>query len=290
MLEVVTSLARWRERTEELRAVGTSLGLTMTMGALHAGHVALLEQSASQCGASLATVFVNPLQFNDPADFERYGVDLDADVALAERVGVRAVLAPDIREMWPRWPAPTPTSVHVAGLTDRFEGADRPGHFDGVATVVTKVLVATGPCRAYFGEKDYQQLCVVRQLVEDLGLPADVIGCATVHEPDGVALSSRNARLSSRGRRAAVALSRALAEGCAAAARGEGIASIEATMRDVVAEEPDVGLAYASVVEPATLRAPADPSAGTAVRLLIAGVVEGIRLIDNAAAVLGPVA
>ncbi|HLK46134.1 MAG TPA: pantoate--beta-alanine ligase, partial [Acidimicrobiales bacterium] len=192
MLEVVTSLARWRERTESLRARGATVGVTLTMGALHHGHVTLFERAAADGTASLATIFVNPLQFNDAADLAAYPHDLDSDLALAEAAGVEAVLAPALGEIWPSWPAATATTVQVRGLTEVLEGEDRPGHFDGVASVVTKLLVATGPCAAYFGEKDFQQLCVVRRLVADLALPVTVVGCPIDREPDGLARSSRN--------------------------------------------------------------------------------------------------
>jgi len=200
--EVLGSLREWRVCTEELRRDGATLGLTLTMGALHAGHVSLFERARRERDVSVATIFVNPLQFGDPDDLARYPRDLDADLAVCERAGVSVVLAPPVAEVWPQWPAPTATTVHVAGLADVLEGEGRPGHFDGVAAVVTKLLVATGTCAAYFGEKDYQQLCVVRRLVDDLSLPVEVVSCPIVREPDGLARSSRNVRLSADGRAA----------------------------------------------------------------------------------------
>ncbi len=288
MPEVVTTLAEWRACTESLRRAGRTVGLTMTMGALHAGHAALMARSSEECDASLATIFVNPLQFGDPADLAAYPSDLDADLAVAAACGVEAVLAPRIDEVWPSWPAPTATTLHVAGLADVLEGEDRPGHFDGVAAVVTKLAVATGACRAYFGEKDYQQLCVVRRLVADLALPMDVVGCPPVREADGHALTSRNARLSAPGRTAAGALSRALLAARDVLAATGGVGPALGALRDVVAAEPRVTLAYAAAVEPSTLRAAVEPPPGTTVRLLVAGTVDGVRLIDNLAAVVGP--
>ena len=287
MPEVVDSLAEWRERLESLRREGRTVGLTMTMGALHAGHASLFERAAVACDVSVATIFVNPLQFGDPDDLARYPRDLAADLAVAQAAGVSLVLAPTVAEVWPSWPEPTATTVHVAGLADVLEGAGRPGHFDGVAAVVAKLLVATGRCTAFFGEKDYQQLCVVRQLVADLALDAAVVGCPIVREPDGLARSSRNARLSPAGRAAATALSHALAVGRASLAT-DAPRDAEVAMEDVVADEPLVTLAYAAAVEPATLRAPSSPPPGTSLRLLVAGVVEGVRLIDNLEAVTGP--
>jgi pantoate--beta-alanine ligase len=200
---------------------------------------------------------------------------------------VQLVLAPPVAEVWPSWPSAPVTRVSVPALSEDFEGRDRPGHFDGVASVVTKLLVATGACRAYFGEKDYQQLCIVRQLVADLGLGANVVACPTVRDVDGLALSSRNARLSTSSRRAALALSRALDAGRIEVEATGSIDQAERAMQDVAAAEPAVTLAYAAIVEPATLRHAEDVAPGTEVRLLIAGVVDSIRLIDNLGAVVG---
>jgi pantoate--beta-alanine ligase len=286
--EVLASLAEWRERTDALRAEHRSIGLTMTMGALHAGHASLFTRASHECDTSVATIFVNPLQFDRPADLASYVVDLDADLALAASSGVEFVLAPGIEEVWPSWPAAPATSVSVAGISESYEGSERPGHFDGVASVVTKLLIATGACRAYFGEKDFQQLCVVRRLVADLGLPIEVVGCPIVRDVDGLALSSRNARLTAPSRRAALVLWRALDAGRTEVETTGSIVRAEHAMHDVVAREPDVTLAYAAIVEPATLRRAESVTAGTEVRLLIAGTVDSVRLIDNVAAVVGP--
>ena len=166
------------------------------MGALHAGHASLLRRAADECDVVALTLFVNPTQFAEAADLTNYPRTLDADLAVAREAGCDLVFAPSVEEMYPDWPRPPATTVTVRSLVDRWEGASRPGHFDGVATVVTKFLSAAGRCRTYFGEKDFQQLAVVRRMVRDLSLPAEVVGCAIVREPDGLALSSRNARLS----------------------------------------------------------------------------------------------
>jgi pantoate--beta-alanine ligase len=191
---------------------------------------------------------------------------------------------PSVKEMYPEWPAPVATTVSVRGVSEGWEGASRPGHFDGVATVVAKLFSIAGPCRAYFGEKDYQQLAVVRQMVSDLSLPVDVTGCPIVREPDGLALSSRNVRLSPVERRAAVVLSRALAVGRSLLEQGADCSSTVAeAMRRTVEEEPLVRLDYAVVVGAHDLVAPeviADPAA---VRLVIAADVGPVRLIDNCA-------
>jgi len=287
VLEVIESLAEWRARTEALRRADRTLGLTLTMGALHAGHASLFERAATECDVAVATIFVNPRQFGDAEDLAAYPRDLAADLALAEAAGVAHVLAPSVAEVWPAWPAPTATTVQVGALGDVLEGEGRPGHFDGVASVVTKLFVATGECTAFFGEKDFQQLCVVRRLVTDLALPVEVVGCPIVREPDGLALSSRNARLSPRGRAAARALPASLEAGRAALAEGRGVTPALETMRRAVAREPLVTLAYAAAVEPSTLRAAVEPDPGATLRLLVAGVVERVRLIDNVAAVVG---
>jgi pantoate--beta-alanine ligase len=284
MLEVVASLAQWRERTDALRHAGAAPGITMTMGSLHAGHVSLFERARDDGTAALASIFVNPLQFNDPSDLVAYPRDLERDLSIAEAAGVTCVLVPALEEVWPSWPQQTATTVHVAGVAEGFEGAARPGHFDGVASVVTKLLIATGPCVAYFGEKDYQQLCVVRRLVEDLALPARVVGGPIVRDRDGLALSSRNVRLSAAGRTAALALPRALAAGRAELESSGDLDATEAVLRTVAASESALHLAYAAVVEPGTLRAPAGVVPGEELRLLIAGCVEGVRLLDNCGA------
>jgi pantoate--beta-alanine ligase len=287
-VEVVTSLAQWRERTDAIRSGHATLGVTLTMGALHAGHAALFEASREACDVSVATIFVNPLQFNDPSDLGAYPRDLDEDLARCEASGIACVLAPTVAEMWPDWPAETKTRVHVEGLAERLEGADRPGHFDGVATVVSKLLIASGRCTTFFGEKDFQQLCVVRRVVADLAIDARVVGVGIVRESDGLALSSRNARLSERGRAEAPVLFRALEAGRATVESGATPDAAREAMEAVVAKVPAMALAYARVVEETTLDDAVEPAVGATLRLLVAGVIDGVRLIDNMAAVVGP--
>jgi pantoate--beta-alanine ligase len=200
------------------------------------------------------------------------------------------VFAPEVTEMYPTWPAPVPTTVSVSGISEGWEGASRPGHFDGVATVVTKLFSIAGPVRAYFGEKDYQQLAVVRRLVADLSLAVDIVGCTTVREDDGLALSSRNVRLSPDERRAAVVLSSALAAGQAAVARGVVSArEVSEIMHGVVATEPSVHLDYAAAVGVDDLVEREQLDGPASVRLLIAADVGPVRLIDNGPAVPVPV-
>ncbi len=280
-MERLTTLAAWRATSASARATGSRVGLVPTMGALHRGHRALVEAARGRDDVVVMSVFVNPRQFNDADDLARYPRDLERDAELAAAWGVDVLVAPEVSEMWPDYPAPTPTTVHVAGVSEGLEGADRPGHFDGVASVVAKLLSVHGPGRAYFGEKDFQQLAVVRQMVRDLALDNEIIGVGIVRDEDGLALSSRNVRLSPAGRERALALPRALT----AVARAASPAVARATLRATL-ESAGVEVAYAEVVEATTLRPRRDDERGPA-RALVAGVVEGVRLIDNAPIEIG---
>lgn len=288
-MRVIETVAELVAALDAERAAGRVVGLVPTMGALHAGHRSLVERAAAECDAVVVTVFVNPLQFDDGADLDAYPRTLATDVALAAGAGAAFVFAPSVAEMYPGYPAPPATTVHVGGLTERFEGASRPGHFDGVATVVTKLMAMAGRCRAYFGEKDLQQLAVVRRLVADLSLPVEVVGCPTVREPDGLALSSRNTRLSRDERRAATALYRALQAGAAVAAGAAGaidgvddaVGAVRSAMRAVLEAEPLVTPDYADVVDPGSMT-PADTLDGER-RMVVAAFVGDVRLLDNLA-------
>jgi pantoate--beta-alanine ligase len=278
-VQVIDTVDAWRKALEDERSAGRTVGLVPTMGALHAGHAALVGRASAECDAVGVTIFVNPLQFGPSEDLEAYPRTLAADVAIAAAHGATYVFAPPVAEMYPR---PSATVVGVASLAARWEGAGRPGHFDGVATVVTKLLAQAGSCRAYFGEKDYQQLCVVRRLVQDLNLPVTVVGCPTVRDPDGLALSSRNAFLSSSERAAAPALYQALQTGRATLGTGRHPDDARQAMHDVVAACPSLDLAYAEPVDPDTLE-PLSTALrpGDSARLLIAARLGRIRLIDN---------
>ena len=249
-----------RKELDAARAAGRTVGLVPTMGALHRGHASLIRRSAAECDVTAVTVFVNPLQFEQSEfgpseDFTTYPRDLAADVEVAAAAGAGLLFAPPVEDVYPDQPTVT---VAVAG-EDVLEGASRPGHFNGVATVVAKLFNLAGPCRAYFGEKDWQQLRVVRRLAADLSFPVEVVGCPIVRDGDGLACSSRNVRLSAGERRAATVLYRALT----AAA---GTDDPRRVMAEVVASEPLATLDYAEVVGD---------------RLLIAARIGGVRLIDN---------
>lgn len=270
------------ELAEHLGSGERRPGLVPTMGALHAGHQALIRRSASENAATVVTIFVNPTQFTDPRDLERYPRDLDRDLALAAEAGATLIFAPGVYEVYP---AGFATDVGVAGPSERWEGAARPGHFRGVATVVTILLNLVRPAHAYFGEKDYQQLVVVRRLHADLALPGVIVGCPTVREPDGLALSSRNVRLSEDERRQAPVLIAALTRMAELAAAGEArVDRLIAAGNDVLQTSPVLALDYLAVVDPETLEPLDQIEPGPAgAQALIAGRLGQVRLIDNLA-------
>ena len=256
---------RWRRE-------GRSIGLVPTMGALHAGHLSLVELARRENDVTVVSVFVNPLQFGPGEDFARYPRDVARDRAMLESAGVHAAYMPSVDAMYP--PGAT-TRVEVGAVAEPLEGAARPGHFAGVATVVTKLFAAVQPDRAYFGQKDAQQVAVVRRLATDLDLGVEVRVGPTVREADGLAISSRNVYLGAAERKAAASLSRGLR--AAAAAYSAGERSPERLREAIVAEisaEPLVRLEYAQVVDPETFAAPGRLA-------VVAARVGRTRLIDN---------
>jgi pantoate--beta-alanine ligase len=283
-VRVLSSPTACAAALDAARAAGRTVGLVPTMGALHEGHRSLVERAARECDVVVVTIFVNPTQFGDPADLAHYPRTPGHDLAVCKAAGASLVLVPEVADMYPPG-ASARATVSVSELAATWEGASRPGHFDGVATLVAKLFAVAGRCRAYFGEKDFQQLAVIRRMAADLLFPVEVVGCTTVREPDGLALSSRNVRLSDDERRAAVVLSRALGAGRASVDAGEERpAAVVAEMARVVADEPLVALDYAAVVDPADLAVPARLEPGQELRLLIAARVGPVRLIDNCAA------
>ena len=281
-LTLVHTVAEFGARLEAARAAGCTVGLVPTMGALHDGHRSLVQRAATECDMVAVTVFVNPLQFGNPDDLDHYPRTLEADSAVVADAGGHLLFAPALTEMYPDFPAPVPTSVGVVGVSQAWEGASRPGHFDGVSTVVSKLFAMAGRCRAYFGEKDFQQLAVVRTMARDLSFPVEVIGCSTVRDPDGLALSSRNVRLAPEERRAALVLHRALRAGAAAFSAGQlDVRAIEAEMARLVADEPLVDLDYAVLVDAGDLTRSTVTGTDRPQRLLIAAQVGPVRLIDN---------
>ncbi len=279
--EVVETIDRYSRALDAVRASGRTVGIVPTMGALHAGHRSLIERAAAECDVVAVSVFVNPTQFGDPTDLAAYPRTLEADLATIASSGGDLVFAPSVAEMYPDPPGTAPTTVSVPMLSARWEGASRPGHFDGVATIVVKLFAAAGRCRAYFGEKDFQQLALVTRLARDLALPVQVVGCPTVRDPDGLALSSRNARLDPDQRRAAVTLWQALTAGAQSWVEGAGPTQVEATMAEVASREPLVDLDYAALVTADDLEPVRSSKPDRPVRLIVAAGVGPVRLIDN---------
>jgi len=276
-MRTVSTVAELRSALEPARREGLTIGLVPTMGALHEGHLSLVRHARANCDVVVVSLFVNPAQFNERADLERYPRRESDDAALAAAAGADVLFAPTVEEVYPPGFA---TSVEVFGVSERLEGAARGGeHFRGVATVVAKLLCMTLPHVAYFGQKDAQQVLVIRRLVADLNLPVRVEALATVREPDGLAMSSRNALLTPAQRARARALPAALA--AASELAGAGELSAHALLRAArEAMRPfDVEPEYLALVEPDTLE-PLDALAGPALLALAARVGE-VRLIDN---------
>jgi pantoate--beta-alanine ligase len=276
-MKVHSTVRDFRDALTAERVAGKVVGLVPTMGYLHAGHRSLMDAAVAGADVAALTIFVNPLQFAPTEDLTSYPRDVERDLAMARDAGMVHVFHPTVEEMYPE---PVSTTVTVSGVSEPLEGASRPTHFAGVATVVAKLFSIAGPCRAFFGEKDFQQLAVVRKMVRDLSLPIDVVGCPTVREPDGLALSSRNVYLSPDERRAAPALHRALLLGRDLIEAGERDADVvRRAMHEQIAREPLAALDYAEVVAADTFHVP-HPLAGD-LRLLVAARFSKARLIDN---------
>jgi pantoate--beta-alanine ligase len=282
-MRVIRVVAELSVALDEERRAGRTVGLVPTMGALHAGHATLVARAAAECDVVVTTVFVNPLQFGAHEDLDAYPRTLDADVALAGQAGATMVFAPTVAEMYGDGAGIQTTVVVSDAMTAVLEGASRPGHFDGVATVVAKLFAMAGRCRAYFGEKDFQQLAVVRRMAADLSFPVEIVGCPTVRADDGLALSSRNAYLSEEERRAAPVLHQALRAGAEAVCRGE---DPEPVMATALATEPLIEVDYAVVVDAGTLQRPSTLDGD--LRLLVAARLPSARLIDNMGVTVNP--
>lgn len=259
-------------------ALGGTLALVPTMGALHAGHLALVEAAKQRADKVAATIFVNPTQFGPNEDFKRYPRRETDDVGLLEDSGCDLLWMPSVDDIYPRGFA---TSIHVSGVSDLWEGEARPGHFDGVATVVAKLLLSVRPDVALFGEKDFQQLAVIRRMVTDLAIPVEIAAVPTVRDPDGLALSSRNAYLSPEERGRATDLFRALRNARNAILAGQPVAAALAEGRSTLLVAGFSRIDYFALVDASTLH-PLDAPAGE-MRLIAAAVIGTTRLIDNLA-------
>lgn len=275
-MQILRTVAELRTRVRGWKQDGRQVGVVPTMGALHEGHMSLVRAARRGCDRVIVTIFVNPMQFNSPDDLSKYPRTEDADAALLFREGVDILFAPGPDEVYPQG---FDSRVLVGGVTAPLEGEMRPGHFEGVATVVAKLFGMTQADRAYFGQKDWQQLQVVRRMVTDLNIPVEVVGCETIREADGLAMSSRNARLDPLSRAQAPALNRIMVKTAAQIRGGGEIAASLAQARDDLRQAGFTEVEYldlrtAAMLEPATgIEQP--------VRLLAAAWIGGVRLIDN---------
>jgi pantoate--beta-alanine ligase len=276
-MQVLSTIPEMRAACRAIRSGCQLLGLVPTMGALHAGHIALVRTARAQCGIVAASIFVNPTQFGPNEDFAKYPRTFAQDCALLQAEGVALVFAPQPEEMYPPGAG---TFVEVEGVGDRLDGASRPGHFRGVATIVAKLFNIVGPDQAFFGQKDAAQVAVLRSMVRDLNFDLELVVCPTVREPDGLALSSRNRYLSASERVRALVLSRAL-EGIAASYRAgeKDVACLLEAARGVIAAEPEVRIDYFAIVDWETLLPLTEARAGALVA--VAAHVGSTRLIDN---------
>lgn len=277
-METIHTVAWMKEVAREARGKERITGLVPTMGALHEGHLSLIREAQRRCAPIIVSIFVNPTQFGPSEDFQKYPRSPEADRSALEELGVDYLFAPPPEEIYP---AGFRTGVFVEGLSDRFEGRSRPGHFRGVATVVLKLFEITQPRFAFFGRKDAQQARILRQMAADLDLDAQLVVCPIVREPDGLAMSSRNAYLKEGDRRAATALSRSLGAVRHEVDKGErNAAQLLAALRRVIDSEPGVSLDYADIVDADSF----EPVAALrkTCYVLIAARVGGTRLIDNA--------
>jgi pantoate--beta-alanine ligase len=276
-MEILRSVAEIRQWSRAGRCKGRVIGLTPTMGALHAGHASLIRAARESCGLVAVSIFVNPTQFGPNEDYERYPRSFEADCVLAESEGADVVFAPAVEEIYPVGAA---TYIEVEGLSGRLDGASRPGHFRGVATVVATLLNATEADRAFFGQKDAAQVAVLRRMVADLRLSTEIVVCPIVREPDGLALSSRNVYLSPTERLQALALSRAIRQVEALVSSGERRANalIEAA-RQIIATEIGARVDYIELVSWATLE-PVEIAAPGSI-FAVATWIGATRLIDN---------
>lgn len=276
MTEITHSVAALRQQVRAWRAAGQTVGVVPTMGALHEGHLSLARRARAECDRVITTIFVNPKQFNNPDDLKKYPRTLEADADLLSGVPVDVVFAPGVEEVYPDGFI---TTVSVGGVSEPLEGRMRPGHFDGVATVVTKLFGMTEADRGYFGQKDWQQLQVVLRLVRDLNLPVEVVGCETIREADGLAMSSRNVRLTPEGRAVAGVLYAAVTTAAEEIRAGQ---SDRMAIREAAEKLRAAGferVEYIELRDAETLMPSDDPRRPR--RMLAAAWLDGVRLIDN---------
>ena len=274
---VVDTINQLRSCLAQARAEGKSVGLVPTMGALHEGHASLVKRSVAENGVTVVSVFVNPTQFNDKGDLERYPRTLDADCRLLENLGVDYVFAPSVEEVYPE---PDTRVFDFAPLDKVMEGVYRPGHFNGVAQIVSKLFMYVEPDRAYFGEKDFQQLAIIREMVRQMGFKLQIVGCPIVREHDGLALSSRNALLSAEQRRTALAISKALFDSVAYA-KNHALTETKQMVEKTIEATEGLELEYYEVVNGDTLQPVSDWDEADYIVGCITVYCGKVRLIDN---------
>jgi pantoate--beta-alanine ligase len=276
-MQVLSTIREMRAACRAVRQRGQSLGLVPTMGALHAGHITLVRAARAQCDVVAASIFVNPTQFGPNEDFAKYPRTFEQDCALLKAEGVALIFAPQPEEMYPPGAG---TFVEVEGVGDRLDGASRPGHFRGVATIVAKLFHIVGPDKAFFGQKDAAQVAVLRSMVRDMNFDLELVVCPTVREPDGFALSSRNRYLSASDRVRALVLSNALHVIAAKYRAGEkDVARLLEAGRGIMATEPELRIDYFAIVDPETLLPLTEARVGALAA--VAAYVGSTRLIDN---------
>ena len=277
-MQIIRELSDLNALRDAWRSAGEDVALVPTMGALHQGHLDLVTASRRIADRVIATIFINPMQFNDPADLAAYPRTEQADIAKLEASGCDAVWIPTAEQLYPPDFA---TTVSVAGVSERWEGTHRPDHFVGVATVVAKLFIAAMPDWAVFGEKDWQQLQVIKRMTADLGLPIRVHGYPTVRDPDGLAMSSRNARLGPDERKQALALPRTLETAAKQIAAGKPVRRALAEAKQALVDAGFLKIDYVALVDAATLEPLSEPAGE--MRLIAAATIGGTRLIDNVA-------
>lgn len=285
-MQTVTSLSMLRNAISQMRKSGARVGLVPTMGALHEGHLTLMRTAAQHCDHVVASIFVNPTQFGKGEDLDAYPRQLAQDSAMLKGEGVALLWAPTVEEMYPAGPKNFASSIAVSGVSSNFCGADRPGHFDGVATVVCKLFNQVQPDKAFFGEKDWQQLAVIRTMARDLDLTrphvTDIIGVPTVREDDGLAMSSRNRYLSPTDRKNAATLPAAMKAAIAAIEGGADVEASTSTLQKTLLAAGFSSVDYAALADAMSLQ-PLTVLGNTPARLLVAARIGGTRLIDNMA-------
>ncbi|MDF2679875.1 MAG: pantoate--beta-alanine ligase [Brevibacillus sp.] len=277
-LQQISTIAEMRVHIEEARRQGKKIGIVPTMGFLHEGHMSLVKAAREKCDLVVMSIFVNPLQFGPNEDFERYPRDIERDRELAKSGGVDLLFTPEVSEMYPK---PILTNISVSNVTELLCGKSRPGHFDGVATVVTKLFQIVQPDYAFFGQKDAQQVAVVTQMAFDLSMPVQIVPCPIVREADGLAMSSRNVYLSQEERREALVLSRSLEQAKAWLAEGVALSEIQERMIQMISEMPLASIEYVEVLRYPDLVPVEQPIPGESIIVALAVRFGKTRLIDN---------